>query len=88
MTKKDLRTGDHLSQKQLNFYSFKYKNACNLGKLCLLPKIPKRLYNVAGRPVTSNCDTPREKASGFPANHLKLIMQSSWSSIRDSRDLR
>ena len=59
---KDVRTGGHLSEKQLNHYSFEYKKACNLGKLYLLRKIHKSLYNVPGRPVTSNCGTPTEKA--------------------------
>ena len=62
---KDLRRGGHLSEKQLNYYSFKYKKACNLGKVYLLPKIHKRLYNVPGRPVIPNCGTPTEKALEF-----------------------
>ena len=41
---KDLRRGGHLSEKQLNYYSLKYKRTCNLGKLNVLPKIHKRLY--------------------------------------------
>ena len=52
----------------------------------LPPKIQKRLYNVPGRPVISNCGTPTEKAWKFLDNHLKPIMQSSWSYIRDSGD--
>ena len=71
---KYVRTGGHLSEKQLNYYSFKYKKACNLGKLYLLRKIHKRLYNVPGRPVTSNCGTPTKKASEFLENNLKSIM--------------
>ena len=38
---KDLRRGSHLSEKQLNYYSFKYKRACNLGKLYLYLKYIK-----------------------------------------------
>ena len=83
---KDLTRGGYLSEKQLNYYSFKYKKVCNLGKLYLLPKIHKSLYNVPGRPVISNCGTPTEKASEFLDNHLKSIMQNSWSYIRDSGD--
>ena len=82
----DLRRGGYLSEKQLSYDSFKYKKAFNLGKLYLLPKIHKRLYNVPGRPVISNCETPTEKASEFLDNHLKPIMQNSWSYIRDSGD--
>ena len=51
---KDRRRGRHLPEKKLNYYSFKYKKACNLGKLYLLPKIHKRLDNVPRRPVISN----------------------------------
>ena len=45
---KDLRRGRYLTGKQLDYYSYKYKKTCNLGKLYLLPKIHKRLYNVPG----------------------------------------
>ena len=64
----DLRRGSHLSEKKLNYYSFKHKKPCNLGKLYLLPKI-HRLYKVAGRPVISNCGTPTE--------HIENIIISS-----------
>ena len=33
---------------------YKYKKVTNLGKLYLLPKIQKRLYDVPGGPVISN----------------------------------
>ena len=62
------------------------KNTSNLGKLCFLPKIHKRLFNVLGRPVISNCGTPTEKASEFLDYHLKPVMQRSWSYIKDSGD--
>ena len=58
----------------------------NLGKLYLLPKIHKRLHNVPGRPVISNCGTPTEKASEFLDYHLKPIMQRGKSYIKDSGD--
>ena len=44
------------------------------------------LFNVPGRPVKSNCDTPTEKASEFLDHHLKPVMQGSWSYIKDSVD--
>ena len=53
--------------------------ACNLGNLYLLPKIHKRLSNVPGRPVISNCGTPTEKVSEFLDHHLKPIMQNGLS---------
>ena len=52
----------------------------------LPPKIHKRLDNVPGRPVISNCGTPTEKASEILDNHLKPVMQNSWSHSRDSGD--
>ena len=42
-----------------------------------LPKIYKRLHNVMGRPVISNCGTPTEKASEFLDHQLKPLMQSA-----------
>ena len=38
-----------------------YKKVTNLGKLSLLPKIYKRLYNPPGKPVTSNCGATKNK---------------------------
>ena len=52
----------------------------------LLPKIHKRLYDVPGRPVISNCGTPTEKASEFLDNHLQEVMQNGWSYMKNSDD--
>ena len=46
----------------------------------------KRLSNVPGRPVISNCGTPTEKASEFLDFYLKPLMQNGWSYLRDSGD--
>ena len=51
-----------------------------------LPKIHKRLVNVPGRPVISNCGTPTEKASEFLDHHLQPIMKSGTSYIKDTND--
>ena len=56
----------------------------NLGKLYLLPKLHKRIFNVPGRPVISNCGTPTEKVSEFLDHYLEHIMQNGLSYIRDS----
>ena len=70
----------------LNIPHNEYKKTCNLGKLYLLPNIHKRLYDVLGRPVISNCGTPFEKISEFLDRQLKPIIQKSWSYIKDSGD--
>ena len=50
----------------------------------LSPKIHKRLSDVPGRPVISNCGIPSKKVSEFLDYHLKLVMQNGKSYIRDS----
>ena len=47
-----------------------------------IPKIHKRLYDVPGRPVISNCGTPTE----FLEHYLKPIMQEGWSYTKDTKD--
>ena len=58
------------------------KKACKLGNLYLLPKIHKRIFNVPGRPVISNCGKPTEKVSEFLDHHLKPVMQKGLSYIQ------
>ena len=52
----------------------------------MLPKIHKRLSNVPGSPIISNCGTPTEKVSEFLDDKLKPEMQKSWSFIKDTND--
>ena len=54
-----------ITEKQLKYFTYKYKNATNFGKLYLLSKTHKLLFDVPATPVISNCDTPTEKCSGF-----------------------
>ena len=81
-----LRKRGFTTEKQLKYFTYEYRKATNFGKLYLLPKIHKRLYNVPGRPVISNCGTPTEKCSEFLDFHLKPVMQNSWSYLKDSGD--
>ena len=81
-----LKTKGKIDEKELIYFTYEYKKTCNLRKLYLLPKIHKRLYDVSGRPIISNCDTPTEKISEFLDTQLKPIMQKSWSYIKDSGD--
>ena len=75
-----------ISEKELKYFSYSFKNASCLGKMYLLPKIHKRLYNVAGRPIISNCGTPTEKVSEFLDHHLQLVMKSGKSYVKDTGD--
>ena len=83
---RSLKRKGSITDKQLKYFLYHYKNATNLGKLYLLPKIHKRLSNVPRRPVISNCGTPSERAPEFLDHHLKPVMQNGKSCIRDSSD--
>ena len=81
---KQLLSKQNISFLEFKYFSYNYKKLTNLGKMCLLPKIYKRLENVPGRSVISNCDTPTEKVSEFLDYHLKTTMQSAKSYIKDT----
>ena len=83
---RSLKSQGKITEKELKYFTYEYRKATNLGKMCLLPKIHKRLSNVLGRPVISNCGTPTEKVSEFLDFQLKPVMQSSKSYIKDSGD--
>jgi len=85
---KNLKVNGHITERFLKYFTFKNKKAANLGKLYLLPKIHKRLDCVPGRPVISNCGAPTEKVSEFLDYHLKPIMQTGQSYIKDSNDFQ
>ena len=81
---KNLKKKGSITEKELKYFSVEFKKATNLGKLYLLPKIHKRLFDVPGRPVISNCGTHTEKVSEFLDHVLKPVMQQSRSYIKDS----
>ena len=83
---KNLKTKGSITEKELRYFTIEFKKATNLGKLYLLPKNHKRLENVPGRPVISNCGTPTEKVSEILDSQLKPVMQSSRSYIKYSGD--
>ena len=68
-----------MTEKQLKYFSFAHNKTANLGKMYLLLKIPRRLFNVLGRPVILNCGMPAEKVLVFLDSHLKGINQGSRS---------
>ena len=55
-----------------------------LGRFYLLPKIHKRLENVPGRPVISNCGTATERISEFLDCHIQPLVDGVPSVIKDS----
>ena len=53
-------------------------------RFCLLPKIHKRLHDVPGRPVISNCGYYTENISSFLDYHLQTLAQKVKSYIKDT----
>ena len=64
--------------------SYNFKNTSYLVKTYLLPKIHKRLNDVPGRSVISNCGTPTEKLSEFLDHQLQPIIKADKSNIKDT----
>ena len=60
-----LKKTGYMTEKQFKYFSCEYRKATNFGKLYFLPKINKKLHNVQGRPVISNCGTPTGKCLDF-----------------------
>ena len=79
---KSLKTKRTNTEKELKCFTIEFKKATNLSKLYLVPKVHKRLENLRGRPVISNCDTPTEKVSEFLDSQLEPVIQSSRSRLR------
>ena len=62
---KNLKSEGCISGKYLKKFTFKFKKTASLGKLYILPKNHKRLFDVPGRPVISNCGAATEKVSEY-----------------------
>ena len=75
-----------ISEKELTYFSYSFKDASCLGKIYLSLIIYKQLYSVPGSPVISNCGTPNEKVSEFLDHHLQLVMKSGKSYVKDTGD--
>ena len=71
---------------EYKYFLYSFKKVTNLRKLYFLPKINKRLYNIPGRPVICNCGTPTEEVSEYLDYHLKPIMRSAKSYIKETGD--
>ena len=74
-----------ISEKELKYFSYSFKSASCLGKMYLLSKLHKRIYNVPGRLVISNCGTLTEKVSEF-LDHLQPVIKSGKSNVKDDGD--
>ena len=73
-----------ITEKEMKYFTYSFKNASCLGKMYLLPKIHKRLYNIPGRPVISNCGTPTEKMLEFLDHHLQPVMNGGKSYVKET----
>ena len=69
-----LKMKGFMVRKELKYFTYQYKKACDLEKMYLLPKIHKRISDVPRRPVISNCGMSTEKVSKYLNYHLKLVM--------------
>ena len=54
---KNLKRKGKITEKELKYFVINHRKAPNLGKIYLVRKIHKRLYDVLGRQVISNCGT-------------------------------
>ena len=73
-----------IAKKELKYFTYEYKKACNLRKMYILPKIHKRLSDVPWKTVISNCGMPAEKVSEFLDYILNPVMQNGKSYITNS----
>ena len=72
-----------ISSETLNYFLV---NNPKLGRFYLLPKIHKRLHDVPGRPVISNCGYFTENTSAFLDHHLQSIARQVKSFVKDTND--
>ena len=77
---KILLRGD-LSKDTLDYFLVKDPK---FARFYLLPKIHKRLHDVPGRPVISNCGYYTENISSFLDYHLQPLAQKVKSYIKDT----
>ena len=70
-----------MSQDTLNYFLVKDPK---FGRFNLLPKVHKRLYDLPGRPVISNCGFYTENISSFLDFHLQPLAQKVKSYIKDT----
>ena len=79
---KGLKQKGKITEKQLKYFTTEHKKATNLGKMYLLPKIHKRIYDVPGRPVKSNCGTPTKKPRNVQITSLRKLCRMGGLILR------
>ena len=73
-----------ISEKEREYFSYNFKNSSCLGKRFLLRKIHKRLNNVPGRPVFSNCGLPTENLSSPSVYYVgRRIVQKNTNDLSE-----
>ena len=82
-TLENIRKRGDVCTDTLNYFLIK---DAKFARFYLLPKIHKRLYNVPGRPVISNCEYYTENISLFLDFHLQPIAKKVKSYIKDTND--
>ena len=76
-----IRKRGDLAQDTLNYLLVKDPK---LARFFLLPKVHKRLYDVPGRPVISNCGFYTKNISSFSDFHLQPLAQKVKLYIKDT----
>ena len=82
MIEKIRKRGD-LKKETITYFEVKDPK---FARFYLLPKIHKRLNNVPGRPVISNCGYYTENISAFLDFHQHPLVQAVKSYIKDTND--
>ena len=72
---KILKSQNKITKSKLKYFTYKKRNATNSAMFYLL---------VPMRPGIINCGTPSESVSEFSGFHLKPLMQTSESQIKDN----
>ena len=80
---KKIRLRGDLSADTIKYFMVKDPK---FARFYLLPKIQKRLYDVPGRPVISNCGYYTENISSFLDFHLQPLTREVKSYIKDTND--
>ena len=78
-----IRKSGDISSNILDYFNLENPK---FGRFCLLPKIIKRMYDIPGRTVISNCGFYAENVSAFLNHQLKPIAIQVKSYIKDAND--